>query len=113
MPAVVDLQAVVMEVIATLQPSAEESAAAISYEAMPLVCGDRLQLLQVIQNLIGNALKYARIPSAGLQISVAACQTDSEHRISVQDNPKLSEWVFRRHAQPPGQYETPVCQPRW
>lgn len=63
-----------------------ESGALLTYDAMPVVNGDPMQLMQLFQNLVGNAIKYAR-EDVSAQIHVHAEPTDSgEYLFSVQDN---------------------------
>jgi light-regulated signal transduction histidine kinase (bacteriophytochrome) len=68
-----------------LRAQAEEKNARIETGDMPVVMGDETQLPQVFQNLISNALKYAK---AGVipQIHISAVECDREWVISVQDN---------------------------
>jgi len=95
----VDLALLVSSVIATLQPSIDDVAAQILVGPLPAVCGDPVQLQRVFQNIIGNALKYARTEHP-LRICIRARKTDSEWRISVSDNgpgidPQYHERIFQ------------------
>jgi signal transduction histidine kinase len=54
----VNFHDVVDDALANLQLAIAESDADIVVDRLPMVIGDRVQLVQVMQNLIGNALKY-------------------------------------------------------
>jgi len=63
----------------------EESSAVITSDQLPTVRADRLQLSQLFQNLIGNAIKYNRngVP----QVHVSAFRDDDKNwEFSVKDN---------------------------
>lgn len=77
-------QEVFAEAIANLQIAIEESGASITREALPQVKGDRTQLVQLFQNLIGNAIKF-RGPQPA-RIHVAVRQENAEWIFSVCDN---------------------------
>jgi len=80
----VALQSVVDAVITTLQPMIEELDASVSYANLPIVYGDQVLLQQLLQNLIGNALKYAG--PARPQVNVNASHSATEWIVSVADN---------------------------
>ena len=51
---------------------------------MPTVHGDGIELAQLFQNLIGNAIKFRG--DAPPKISIDACRNDDHWLISVRDN---------------------------
>ena len=55
----VRVETVIDGVLAALQPSIEESGAEVICGELPTVTADRLQLVQLFQNLVGNALSIA------------------------------------------------------
>ncbi len=56
----VDLDQLTQEVLSDLEIRIEETDAKITVSNVPTIDGDALQLRQLIQNLIGNSLKYCR-----------------------------------------------------
>jgi signal transduction histidine kinase len=80
----VDLREVVAEALVNLQGSINDSDAEIYCGELPCVAGDQGQLVQVIQNLIGNALVYRG--NLQPQITVEAAQKYKQWEISVRDN---------------------------
>lgn len=54
----VDMNTVVQTALANLQLRIEESGADVVADALPFVAGDFAQLTQLVQNLVGNSLKY-------------------------------------------------------
>jgi light-regulated signal transduction histidine kinase (bacteriophytochrome) len=54
----VALRDVVHDALSNLQCSIEESRAEVSWGELPVVNGDRIQLVELLQNLIGNAILY-------------------------------------------------------
>ncbi|HZX32301.1 MAG TPA: ATP-binding protein [Rhodocyclaceae bacterium] len=79
-----DLRLVFDSVVAALDASIRETGAAITCGDLPVVVGSRIQLAQLLQNLIGNGIKYhgAEAP----RVHVAAERSDKEWIISVRDN---------------------------
>jgi PAS domain S-box-containing protein len=54
----VDCEVVLRRTLANLQAAVQESAATVTHDPLPTISADPLQLLQLFQNLIGNALKF-------------------------------------------------------
>ncbi|GEO82584.1 ATP-binding protein [Pararhodospirillum oryzae] len=71
--------------LTNLRESILESGAEIEVGDLPLVMGDAIQLMQVFQNLIGNAIKF-RAKDRPPVIRVAARQGSGAWRISIADN---------------------------
>ena len=62
-----------------------ETGAALAFGELPVVHADELQLSQVLQNLITNAIKYRRKDVRPL-VSITAGSTDTHWIINVTDN---------------------------
>ncbi len=80
----VELNDVFAEVSDALQASICDSSAELIRGALPTVWGDRVQLAQLLQNLIENALKY-RSKERPL-VLISAEQREGDWVISVRDN---------------------------
>ncbi len=81
-----------------LTAAVEESHATIHCGALPTVVADPTQLMQVFQNLLGNAIKYRS--SVPPEISVTGEEHPAEWHFSVRDNgigidPRHSERIFQ------------------
>lgn len=61
----------------------EERGAQVTRDALPMVMGDGVQIMQLLQNLIGNALKFCKQKPA---IHVSAGRGKAEWLFSVRDN---------------------------
>lgn len=92
-----DCNAAVQQSLYNLQIAIAEKKALITCEAMPTLMADEFQLVQLFQNLIGNAVKFCRqdIPS----IHIGAVRRQSEWLFSVRDNgigiaPEYADRIF-------------------
>ena len=107
----VRLERALASALANLRSAIEETGAAVSHDSLPTVVGDEIQLAQVFQNLIGNAIQYRKADLAPL-VHVTAKRGEREWTIQVSDNgigfePDQAERIFgvfeRLHAGgPPG-----------
>jgi signal transduction histidine kinase len=77
-----DLVAIVEE---NLLPQIQSSGARITYRNLPALNGSRLELLHLIQHLIGNSLKY-RSPDRPCRIDISAERDGLYWKVSVVDN---------------------------
>jgi len=70
--------------IGNLRAAIEEAGAAVTYDALPTIEADDLQLTQLFQNLIGNALKFrsTSVP----RIHISSKERENEWEFAVQDN---------------------------
>ncbi|MEG4342512.1 PAS domain S-box protein [Microcoleus sp. A003_D6] len=94
---IADCNAVVEQSLENLQIAIAETKATITYEALPTVMADEFQLIQLFQNLIGNAVKFCRQELPLIHISAA--RNESEWRFSVRDNgigidPEYADRIF-------------------
>lgn len=81
----VNLADVIAQVLLDLETSVEESGARVLVGDMPTVEADPLQMRQLLQNLLGNALKFRR-PGVTPEVHVSAEVTDHIVELTVQDN---------------------------
>ena len=82
----VDLGEVMGEVLEALERPIEELAAEIRVDELPVLpAADRRQMHSLLQNLVGNALKYHR-PGVKPEIRVEAAADDRWWEIRVSDN---------------------------
>jgi PAS domain S-box-containing protein len=81
----VDLNEALGEAVANLQAAIRESSALVTSGDLPVVSADRTQLVQVFQNLIGNAVKF-RKKDEPPRVHVSARRLADEWIISVKDN---------------------------
>ena len=65
-----------------LQTAMEETKATVTHDDLPIVAADHVQLVQLFQNLISNAIKY-RKPQEPPQIHVSAEERAHEWVVSV------------------------------
>jgi light-regulated signal transduction histidine kinase (bacteriophytochrome) len=91
------VEAVLASALSNLQLAIESSAARITFDPLPTVWMDATQLLQLLQNLIGNALKYRSADPPRIHLS--ATRAGNEWIFSVQDNglgidPRYHEHIF-------------------
>ncbi|MFZ3264260.1 MAG: ATP-binding protein [Terriglobales bacterium] len=94
---VTDCNAVVQAALKNLHVAIEESGAHIVHGHLPSVLADRSQLLQVFQNLIGNAIKFRA--SKPPVIRIAAGLAAREWLFSISDNgigiaPEQADLIF-------------------
>jgi len=81
----VDANEVVQLALHDLESVVDEKQPEIEVGELPTVCGDRAQLVQLFQNLIGNALKYCSCETPSIEISATPLSSD-KWQFSVKDN---------------------------
>ena len=92
-----DCKSLLDQVVSDLEVSIKENEASISYGTLPVVMADYMQLAQVFQNLISNAIKFRsdKVP----EIEISAEKKADGWLFSIKDNgigidPKFSERIF-------------------
>jgi light-regulated signal transduction histidine kinase (bacteriophytochrome) len=80
----VDMNAVVQSALANLQLKIEESGAAVVCDPLPEVLGDQVQLAELMQNLLGNSIKYRAADPP--HIYIRSERLVKKHLFSVEDN---------------------------
>ncbi len=93
----VDCEVVLQRVLLNLQAAIEQNGAVIAWNGLPTVQAHEIRLVQLFQNLVGNAIKY-RGPEAP-EIHVTAERRDGEWLFGVRDNgigikPEYAQQVF-------------------
>ncbi|RMG14499.1 MAG: PAS domain S-box protein [Cyanobacteria bacterium J055] len=78
--------------LANLRGAIVESGAIVTRDPLPTVLADEFQLMQLFQNLIGNALKFRSRQSPRIHISVRSQTRADGGEISMA--PESREWVF-------------------
>jgi PAS domain S-box-containing protein len=82
--ALVDMNSVMRKTVETFAKSIEEAAADIAWTNLPIIMADETQILQVMHNLVGNAIKFRG--SQPLRVQVSCEAGPSEYTFSVKDN---------------------------
>ncbi len=95
----VDLAQVVAGVLGDLEAATESAQALITVGDLPTIDADALQMRQLMQNLLANALKFRR-EGITPEVSVTATVRDDAVEISVTDNgigfdPRYRDRIFR------------------
>jgi PAS domain S-box-containing protein len=85
------------QALLNLRGAIEESGALVTHDPLPTVSADETQLIQLFQNLVGNAIKYQGpgVP----KVHIAARSSEKKWTFSVQDNglgidPQYFEKIF-------------------
>jgi PAS domain S-box-containing protein len=94
----VDTNGLVDQVASDLAAAIAESKAMVTRDNLPVVWGDSIQLHQLFQNLLANAVKFHR-PAETPRVHVSAVQEHGAWRFSVTDNgigmePQYLERIF-------------------
>jgi light-regulated signal transduction histidine kinase (bacteriophytochrome) len=84
--------------IANLRGAVEDSGAIVTHDSLPAITTNDMQLTQVFQNLIGNAIKYRSVRVPDVHVS-ATRNGGGEWIFSVRDNglgiePRYFERIF-------------------
>jgi light-regulated signal transduction histidine kinase (bacteriophytochrome) len=90
--AATDCNTVLSRVVNNLQVAIAESNAIITHDPLPTVVADKTQLMQLLQNLIGNAIKFCREETRKIHLS--AVRGDGETQGSGGYTPLKNEWLF-------------------
>jgi light-regulated signal transduction histidine kinase (bacteriophytochrome) len=83
--AVVDCNQILKQVTENLHQAIAEGQAHLIYDELPIVLGNEIQLIQLFQNLIGNAIKFMR-PHVAAEIKISAVKRETEWLFGVHDN---------------------------
>lgn len=94
----VDLEVVLHHVQANLQTAIQESEALVTHDPLPTLQSDPTQMAQLLQNLIGNAIKFCDANRTPI-IHIGVKKQDEGWLFSVRDNgigfdPKYRDRIF-------------------
>jgi PAS domain S-box-containing protein len=95
----VNLSVVAREVLVDLEERIAETQAEVDVHDLPTIQADPLQMRQLLQNLIGNALKF-RKPGEPARVCVSAQTDDAQCVLSVEDHgigfePEYADRIFQ------------------
>ncbi len=77
-----DVEDLLEEASANLQISIGESGAEVSWDAMPVIACNRQRIVQLLQNLIGNAIKYRGDEQPRIHVSARPMAIDAVERLN-------------------------------
>jgi PAS domain S-box-containing protein len=80
----IDLEAVLGRVLSNLGTEIEENSAVITHDPLPTIQANESLVDRLLQNLIGNAIKFRREETP--QVHISAEQKRGELRFSIRDN---------------------------
>jgi len=91
------VEAALRRALYNLRASIEEAGAVVTHDTLPTLPADEGQLAQLLQNLIGNALKFRSASVA--RIHVGALEKETDWQFEVRDNgigiePQYYERIF-------------------
>lgn len=81
----VSLAATLEQVLHNLQFAIQDTQAVITYDTLPEISANAMQMIQLLQNLIGNALKF-RKPDQPPQIHIGAVRERGYWHLTISDN---------------------------
>ncbi len=81
----VDLNELIKLVQETIQVSLEHTGGEVTYGDLPVVLGNKTQIYQLLQNLIGNGLKYQN-PETKPSVDVSVKEAGDFWQVSIKDN---------------------------
>lgn len=92
-----DCESILQQALTNLRASIEDCCAQVTHDPLPMTKADPTQLVQLFQNLLGNAIKFhgGKDP----RIHISAQPKDNEWLLSVGDNgigidPQYSDRIF-------------------
>ena len=110
-PHKVDLQQAVEAAVGNLKSAIQESGAVVEFHLLPAVAAEEMPVVQLFQNLIGNAINYCK-EGEPPRISITADSRGPNCEVSVADNGigvpgKYHRWIFQKFKRLPSRDEYP------
>jgi signal transduction histidine kinase len=107
----VNLRTIAEEVLSDLEAQVEQAEAVVEIGQLPTISADALQMRQLMQNLISNAIKFRR-PGVVPEVKIESETEGETARITVTDNgigfePEYSRRIFRVFERLHGRSEYP------
>ena len=95
----VDLEGTLAAVLSQMAPELEAVAATVTADPLPTVCGDPVQVGQLLANLVANGVKFVAAGAAA-RVHVTAERRPGEWAVTVSDDgigvdPAQRERIFR------------------
>lgn len=92
-----NFESILNQALSNLKLMIKDNEATVSYDSLPTVMTDPIQLIQLLQNLILNGIKFKNKEAP--KINVSAEKKDTEWVLVVQDNgigidPQYSNRIF-------------------
>lgn len=81
----VDLGAALAEAVGNLDEAVAESGAVVTHDELPVVRGESALLVQLFQNLVGNAVKFHH-PDRAPRVHLSAQRVDDAWQLECRDN---------------------------
>jgi signal transduction histidine kinase len=79
-----DCNSVLRTILYDMNPEIQQQDAHVTYDVLPVIVGDPIELRQVFENLIGNAIKFHG--AASLRVHISAKHQGDRWVFSVRDN---------------------------
>jgi hypothetical protein len=117
----VDCVSAMRRVVLNLQASLEQNGGVVTWGALPTVNAHEIRLVQLLQNLVGNAIKYRSADPPKIHIAAELRDPEQDWMFCVQDNgigisPEYSQEIFgifkrlHGHAYPGSGIGLAICQ---
>ena len=82
----ISMEEVLSDSLANLEIFIQERKASVTHDPLPEVLADTAQLGQLLQNLVGNGLKFCRADMPKVHLSAKFCEHQNVWMVSVRDN---------------------------